>query len=81
MYLDQEHKISNYQYWDNVIFKKDIIFMNDGKYQKMLILIMKKQPKSYSLLENIRNENKDSPNYSLFNKIFSTFDWKSNRMI
>ena len=78
MYLDQEHKISNYQYWDNVIFKKDIIFLNDGTYQRCLILIMKKQPKSYSSLEKIRNEYKESSNFSLFNKILSTFDWKSN---
>ena len=54
--------------------------MNDGTYQRMLILIMKKQPLIDSSLEKIIDEYKESSNLSLFNKILSTFDWKSNRM-
>ena len=55
--------------------------MNDGTYQRMLILIMKKQPLIDSSLEKIIDEYKESSNLSLFNKILSTFDWKSNRTL
>ena len=41
------------------MFTKDTIFLNDGTYQKFLILTLKKQLKNYMSLEKVKNEYKD----------------------